>query len=165
MAYFEYKAGREGDHAVTMCVKVEGDIARAQRMDFDSANRAGAAGAYQCEEQESGAFVNHNGIQVVPICYRERPTDPWLTGWTTPFTGNEVWNYGRAENVAHVYQGTLMPPAASECQEPVTTAHTAAVQPTRLPDVGASYTDTIFALAVVCGFVLGLIVGSVFSKR
>lgn len=158
--YFEYTAGREGDHAVTMCVKIEGDISQAHRVDFDTANKLGAAGAFQCEDQESGNYINHNHIQVTPICYREQPTDPWQTGWTTPMTGNEAWNYGKAQNVAHLYQSTVMPLAASECQEPVTTQQTAAVQPAQLPSVGASNTDVIFSLVFVCGLIMGAIIRS-----
>lgn len=159
--YFEYTAGREGDHAVTMCVKIQGDISQAQRMDFDTANKVGAAGAFQCESVTPGSFVNHNGIEVVPICFREQASDPWQVGWTTPSGGNEAWNYGKAENVAHAYQSTVMPLAASECQEPVTTQQAATVQPvaTRLPAVGA-HTDIM--LAAVIAIAAGL---AVFAKR
>lgn len=153
--YFEYTQGREGDHAVTMCVKVDQDAYQAQRLSFDSANQAGAAGAFQCEEVKPGDFVSHNHIELTPICYREHPTDPWLTGWTTPYTGNEAWNYGKAENVAHAYQSTVMPLAASECQEPVTTQHTAVAQPTTLPAVGMGYYDYIFAAVLTTGIMAG----------
>lgn len=165
MSYFEYTAGREGDHAVTMCVKVDQDAYRAQRMDFDSAKAAGAKGAFQCEELETGTFVTHNGIPVVPICYRDQPTDPWLTGWTTPYGGNEPWNYGKAENVAHAYQSAVMPLAASECQEPITTTQTAVQQPTHLPAVGMGYTDYIFATVLAIGVVIGWVACSAFGRR
>lgn len=168
MSYFEYTGGREGDHAVTMCIKVDSDIYRAQRMDFDSANKAGQAGAIQCEELESGAYINHNHIEVTPICYRENSADAWQTGWTTPVTGHEAWNYGKADNVAHAYQSTVMPLAASECQEPVTMQHTAAAQHIVLPAVGMGYYDYIFAavlsLGMVSGWLMRSVLGSAFGR-
>lgn len=162
--YFEYTAGREGDHAVTMCRSVDYDAYQAQRVDFDTANQIGKAGGFQCEKQPVGSFINHNGVDIIPVCMRPTAAQPWQAAWTTPSNGNQAWNYGLDASVAHAYQSTVLPLASSECQEPVTQQQTVAAPPAVLPATGMGYYDYIFAATVAVGFLGGWLVRSFFGS-
>lgn len=158
--YFEYTAGREGDHAVTMCQKLPGDIVWAQRVDFETANKIGAGGGYQCETIQPGFYAGPHMVDVIPVCIKEQ--GQWQLRYTTPYTGNQAWNYGLEPSTAHVYQSTVLPPATSECEEPYSqtspATSTAVVSqpqslPTSLPAVGA-HLDMLMAFVVAFAVIL-----------
>lgn len=164
--YFDYTAGRLGDHAVTMCQKTPEGITMAQRVDFDIANKIGAAGGYQCEQIQPGFYAGAHMVVVVPICIKEAGI--WNLRYTTPSTGNQAWNFGLDSSTAHAYQSTVLPPATSECEEPYTStptptpqSHTAVAQsygqPTTLPSVGANGLDLLMAFLVAFAIPLTMI--------
>lgn len=52
---WEYRGGRLGDHAVTMCEQKDGQLI-VKRVPFQGAELIEARGGYQCESMKSGTY-------------------------------------------------------------------------------------------------------------